>query len=84
MSDINLSELFSLHQLSLDAVLRAAVLQECEILSAEDMPNLWINAQDISSEPVFATQLLVDKIYQLVMSSRLSPEFSGVEIWVQV
>lgn len=84
MSDITLSDFFSLHRLSLDASLRSAVLAECDVLSAEECPNLWIRAQDVPSAPAFATQLLVNKIHQLVMASRLSSDYSGVELWVQV
>lgn len=84
MSNINLSDLFSLHRLSLDPALRDAVVKECEVLSADKCPNLWIRAQDVPSAPAFATQLLVHKIHQLVMSSRLSSGYAGVELWVQV
>ena len=84
MSNINLSDLCSLHRLSLDPALRDAVVKECEVLSADECPNLWIRAQDVPSAPAFATQLLVHKIHQLVMSSRLSSGYAGVELWVQV
>lgn len=84
MSDISLSRLFSLHRLSLDDALRDAVVRECDVLSADECPNLWIRAQDVPSAPAFATQLLVQKIHQLVMSSRLSSSYAGVELWVQV
>lgn len=70
--------------MSIDAALRSAVLEECEVLSDEECPNLWIPAEYVPSTPKIATQLLVNQIHKHVLSSRLGPGFAGVELWVQV